>query len=144
MISPTSVTYLTYLDYRKTIITSVKRILIYGLVLGLVAAPVGVSICVPSTGCTSMEAHSHNVKMATGGRPMPTVTSQSNSCCAISQARMPESKTEVSKTGVKLELATTPTSTSDLPDSKRADPRSVPRQEPSFPSLRSLLCPYLI
>ena len=81
--------------------------------------------------------------MDMGERTAPTVTSHSNPCCAISQAPLPESKTEVFKTSVKLELAVTLTSATDAAKSEHARTSSVP-QELSPPPLRSLLCTFLI
>ena len=127
---------------------AVKRLLISALVLGLaVVGSSPLSICALLSSavseCASTETQSQCDKMDMGEHTAPTVASPNNSCCAISQAPLPESKTEVSKTSVKLELAAALTSATDVAHSGQVRPRSVP-QELSPPPLRSLICTFLI
>ena len=126
-----------------------KAFLIYALALGLVVAgPNSLPLCAllsPIAGdCTAPETQSQCDKMAMGEHRAPAaVTSRSDSCCAISQAPLPEPKTEVSKTTVKLELAPAFTSATQVLNSEKVRPRNV-LQELSPPPLRSLLCTFLI
>ncbi len=125
-----------------------KRLVISVLVLGLaVACPNPLSLCAllsSTTGdCGSMEMQSQCDKMDMGEHAAQSITTRSASCCSVSQAPLPESKTEVSKTTVKLELAAALTSAINVANSENVHPRSVP-QELSPPPLRSLLCTFLI
>ena len=125
-----------------------KRLLITVLVLGLaVACPNPLSLCAlfssAAGSCASMETQSQCDKMDMSEHAAQSITTRSASCCAVSQAPLPESKTEVSKTTVKLELTATLTSATNVVNSENVHPRSVPR-ELSPPPLRSLLCTFLI
>lgn len=125
-----------------------KKFLTSALVFGFVVAglnPLSFCALVSSAlgDCGSAETQSQCDKMDMGEHPAPTVAPRSNFCCAISQAPLSESKTEVSKTTVKLELAAAMTSATDVVHSEKVSPHSVP-QELSPPSLRSLLCTFLI
>lgn len=125
-----------------------KRVLTYTLILGLVvvgANPLSLCAIVSSAvnDCVSPETRPQCDKMDMGEHPAATVTSRSNSCCAVPQAPLPESKTELSKTVVKLELAAALTSATYVAKSEHLRTPSVP-QELSPPPLRSLLCTFLI
>lgn len=125
-----------------------KRLFICVLVIGLIiVGPSPLSICAllssAVSDCVSPETRSQCDKMDMGDHPTPTVTSLSNYCCAISQAPLPESKTQVSKTTVKLELVLALTSATDVEKSERVRTRNL-FQELSPPPLRSLLCTFLI
>lgn len=125
-----------------------KKFLIGALVLALVvASPNPLSFCALLSSalgnCGSAETRSQCDKMDMGEHTATVVSSRSNSCCAISQAPLPESKTEVPKTTVKLELAVALTSVTDVVNSERVRVPTVP-QELSPPPLRSLLCTFLI
>jgi len=129
-------------------VEAVKKLLISALVVGLVvASPYPLSLCALVSSalgnCGSPETRSHCDKMGMGEHAAPTVTSRSNSCCTISQAPLPESKTEVSKTTVKLKLAVALPSATDVVTSEGVHVPTIP-QELSPPPLRSLLCTFLI
>lgn len=129
-------------------IEAVKKFLITALVLGLVVAcPNPLSLCALPFSAPgdsgSAETRSHCDKMDMGEHSGQTVTSRSNSCCAVSQAPLPKPKTELSKTTVKLELAVALTPATNVVNSERVRARSVPH-EASPPPLRSLLCTFLI
>jgi hypothetical protein len=126
----------------------VKKVLTYTLILGFVvvgANPLSFCAIVSSalSDCASSETRSQCDKMDMGEHPASAVAPRSSFCCVISQAPLPESKTEVSKTTVKLELAAALTLGTDVVHSEKLSPPSVP-QELSPPPLRSLLCTFLI
>jgi len=78
-----------------------------------------------------------------GENSAQSITTSDTSCCAVSQAPLPQSKIEVSKTTVKLELAATLTSVTKVENPENVRPWSAP-QKLSPPPLRSLLCTFLI
>lgn len=126
---------------------AVDRLLTFVLVLGLtIIGPSPLSICALFSAtlgdCLSAETRPQCDKIDMGEHTAPTVTSRSNSCCAISQAPLPEFKTGVSKIAVKLELAVAQTSATAV-NSEKVRASSVPL-ELSPPPLRSLLCTFLI
>ena len=125
-----------------------KRLLISVLVFGLAVAganPLSLCALFSSTegNCASAQTQSQCDKMDMGEHAAQSMTAGSTSCCVVSQAPLPESKTEASKTTVKLELAATLTSVTNAEIPQNVHPRSVP-QKPSPPPLRSLLCTFLI
>lgn len=125
-----------------------KRLLIYALVLGLaVAGPNPLSLCAlfSSTAgdCPSVETQSQCDKMDMGEHAAPRITPRSTSCCVVSQAPLPESKNEASKTTVKLELAAALIPVINVENPENIRPLNVP-QKLSPPPLRSLLCTFLI
>jgi hypothetical protein len=127
----------------------VKKVLTYTLILGLAvvgANPLSLCAMVSSAAsdCVSPETRPPCDKMDMGEHTVPTVASRSNSCCAVSQAPLPESKTEVSETTVKLELAVALTPATDVVNPEKVRARSVPQEFLSPPPLRSLLCTFLI
>jgi len=127
---------------------AVKKFLRGALALGLVvASPNPLSLCALVSSapgnCGSAETRSQCDKMDMGEHTAPTVTSRNDSCCAVSQAPLPESKTEVSKISVKLEKAATSALAIEEVNSESFGPRSQ-SQELSPPPLRSLLCTFLI
>src|SRR6516165_3159453 len=108
----------------------VKRIRIYTLALGLaVVGPKPLSLCafLSSTmgDCTSLETQSQCDKMDMGTRPTQWVSTVKIFCCAISQAPFPESKTELSKATVELELTATLTSATNAANFAKINPRSM-------------------
>ena len=125
-----------------------KKVLTYTLILGFVvfgANPLSLCAMVSSTvsDCVSPETRPQCDQMGMGEHPVSTVTSRSIACCAVSQAPLPESKTEASKNTVKLESAAALTSATDAAKPEHVRIPSVP-QELSPPPLRSLLCTFLI
>ena len=129
-------------------VEAMKKFLISALVLALVVlSPNPLSLCAIVSSavgdCVSPETRSQCDKMDMGEQTAPTVAPRSSLCCAISQAPLPESKTETSNTTVKLELAVALTLATDIGKSERVRTSSV-TQELSPPPLRSLLCTFLI
>ena len=125
-----------------------KKFLMSALVFGLVVVnPSPLSLCALVSSalgnCGSAETRPQCDKMDMGERTAATVTSRTNPCCAISQAPLPESKTEMSKTTVKLELAVALASATDAAKSEHVRTSSVPQELSPHP-LRSLLCTFLI
>ena len=125
-----------------------KRLLIYALVLGLAVTglnPFSLCALFSSTAgdCASMETQSQCDKMDMGEHAAQSITPRSPSCCVVSQAPLPESKTEASKTTVKLELAAALAPVINVENPENVHPLNVP-QELSPPPLRSLLCTFLI
>jgi len=127
----------------------VKGLLVCVLVIGLAAAgPNPLSVCALFSSiagdCTSsVETQSPCDKMDMGEHTAQSIMTRSASCCVVSQAPLPESKNEVSKTSVKLEKAATLVLANEEVNSASFRLRSQ-SQELSPPPLRSLLCTFLI
>ena len=126
----------------------VKRLLSCVLVFGLVLlAPSPGSLCallssVPGE-CATPETQSQCENMDMGIPPVQSITTQTASCCTVSQAPLPESKSELAKSSAQVPAENLLSRTAEIIE--RDDTHTTPDlQDTSPPPLQSLLCTFLI
>lgn len=126
------------------------RLLACAIAIGLVVfGPAPLSVCSllfsATTDCTTPNTHSKcdKMDMDMGTLPVETVCAQSQSCCAISQAPLPESRNNASKISPEEQLVADPTPSNVELQLVHGGINYVP-VDVSPPPLRSLLCTFLI
>ena len=124
-----------------------KRVAICVLVLGLaLLGPSPVSLCVLAsslvTDCASAETQSQCDQMDMGTHSSPALAASTVSCCAVSQAPVPETKSAPSIPALEQGPATISALAVKVVNFERGHLVDVRRASP--PPLQSLLCTFLI
>ena len=125
-----------------------KLFLTYALVLALlISAPSPVSLCALASSsaseCASPQTQSECDRMDMGTECAPVVTAPAASCCAASQAPLPEAKNELSVPAGESDLATVTVPVAEALRFEIKNLSDVPKDVPP-PPLQPLLCTFLI
>ncbi len=125
-----------------------RRFAIFGLALSLIAAGLApLSVCALFTSklaeCAEPAVQSHCDQMPSGDAATQSFNSSDKSCCVVSQAPLPELQYKVAEAAPAITFDVT----ANLPAGTGIRPASTllsTVEEPSPPSLQSLLCTLLI
>ena len=125
-----------------------KRLFSWSIALGLIlVGPSPVSLCALASSlaadCESMEKASPCDQMEKPTHPSQTWKVSTTSCCALSQAPLPEGKNELANPSPEQELGTVAILSAEAFRFHCAIVNDVLR-DPSPPPLRSLLCTFLL